>query len=94
MIIMRCYRDPMTRQVSEGTNVRRLEVADESEDAICLNSRLDWVQTAKVNLVARRGEAKENPLANQQTIDDIGLTYAEWNVPQWTYGQSLVVLFI
>ena len=41
MVTVRGFRDPMTRQVSEGTHIRRLEVADETDDAICLNSRLD-----------------------------------------------------
>ena len=61
MSIVSTFKDPMSRQVAESTRVRKLEDQDRRGEAICLNSRLDWVKTAGVNLVPTIGVLKQTP---------------------------------
>ena len=61
MTVVRQYPSAMDRQVAEATRVRKLEDMDTRGEAICLNSRLDWVKTTRVNIPTAAGGRKEHP---------------------------------
>ena len=64
MEVVKSFYDPMSRQVAEGTKIRWLEGEELGGKAICLNSRLDWLQSAKMKMIANRRESNEYPTAN------------------------------
>ena len=61
MKVLKVFKDPTYRKVGKATMIRRLVQSDALGVAVCLNSRLDWVQSTKVNLTTSRGSTKETP---------------------------------